>query len=317
MEFYAKISLGVISVLAVAANFFVVCLVCLKRVPRTYTNWLTVSLAVSDILTGGILLHTLIIGSTHVVVDYLVSMILLWGVANICALTYDRYVAVIKPLQYTYRIPEIFEKTIIAVWLFPTIYSLLPLFWRKDRSKTIHLVYLICMEFIGVFIPYFFVTIAYARIFKEMKQSLALRKHLNCAMKQINERRKLSSDAHVAKLFFIMSMTFLISWVPIIYMTTAARIFGRLDIIPEVLPTISLYTVATASLVNPFVYALLKPDFRVVTRNMCRKSGRVGAMSMTPQQSYQDKTGGDTKSHEEPPQKLPSKPRADWLECGT
>ena len=144
------VSLTMLSVLIVAANLFVVSLVGLKRVPRTSTNWLTVSLAVSDILTGGILFPMLVIGLAHIVVDYLLTMILLWGVANICALTYDRYVAITKPLHYTYRIPEIFKKTIIAVWLFPTIYCLLPLFWRTDLSKTIHLVYLVCLEFVGV-----------------------------------------------------------------------------------------------------------------------------------------------------------------------
>ena len=192
MDLYIKVSLGVLSVLIVAANLFVISLVCLNRVPRTYTNWLAVSLAVSDVLTGGILFPMLIMRPTHAVVDYLSSMILLWGVANICALTYDRYVAIIKPLHYTYRIPEIFKKTIITVWLFPTIYSLLPLFWRDDRSKIIHLVYLVCLELTGVIIPYFFITIAYLRIFKEVKQSLALRKILDYARKQVNERRMIT-----------------------------------------------------------------------------------------------------------------------------
>ena len=99
MDLYIKVSLGVLSVLIVAANLFVISFVCLNRVPRTYTNWLTVSLAVSDILTGGILFPMLIMRPTHAVVDYLSSMILLWGVANICALTYDRYVAITRPLH--------------------------------------------------------------------------------------------------------------------------------------------------------------------------------------------------------------------------
>ena len=301
MDLYIKVSLGVLSVLIVAANLFVISLVCLNRVPRTYTNWLTVSLAVSDILTGGILFPMLIMRPTHAVVDYLSSMILLWGVANICALTYDRYVAITKPLHYTYRIPEIFKKTIITVWLFPTIYSLLPLFWRDDRSKIIHLVYLVCLELTGVIIPYFFITIAYLRIFKDVKQSLALRKNLDYARKQVNERRNISSDAQVAKLFLIISVVFLLSWMPIIYLTTAVDVFGRFDIVPNVLPTISMYTIAIASLVNPFVYAFLKPDFRVVTRNMFGKGNRVLAMSETPKRCYQAKTEGDTKNHEESP----------------
>ncbi|XP_022794073.1 5-hydroxytryptamine receptor 7-like [Stylophora pistillata] len=302
MEFYVEVSLGVISVVIVAVNSFVVCLVCLNKVPRTYTNWLTVSLAVSDILTGGILFPTLIIGPTHVVVDYLISMILLWGVANICALTYDRFIAVIKPLQYTYRIPDLFKRTVIAVWLFPTMYSLLPLFWRTDYSKTIHLVYLVCYEIFGVIIPYICINVAYFQIFKVVKRSLALRKNLDGAVKQINENRRVSSDAQVAKVFWIISVAFFISWFPIMYMTTAEGIFNRFDIVPNVLQVVSLYTVAIASLVNPFVYAFFKPDFRIVSRNICRKSDRVRATYTKLKQAFQAKTDRGTKSGEEPRQ---------------
>ena len=73
MDLCVTVSLTVLSVLIVAANLFVISLVCLNRVPRTYTNWLTVSLAVSDVLTGGILFPMLIMRPTHVVVDYFSS----------------------------------------------------------------------------------------------------------------------------------------------------------------------------------------------------------------------------------------------------
>ena len=119
-------------------------------------------------------------------------------------------------------------------------------------------------------------------------------------MKQINKRRHISSDAQVAKLFFIISVSFLTSWTPIIYMTTAVDVFGRFDIVPNVLPIISLYTIAITSLVNPIVYSFLKPDFRVVTRNICRNSNREGAMSKTPKHACQVKTDRHTNRREEP-----------------
>ena len=150
--------------------------------------------------------------------------------------------------------------------------------------------YLVCLKFVGVITPYIFMTIAYIRIFKAVRQGLALGNKLDCTMKQINRRRQISSDAQVAKLFFIISVAFLISWMPIIYMTTALRVFGRFDIVPTVLPIISLYTIAIASLVNPFVYGFLKPDFRVATRNICRNSNRTEAMSKTTKQVCQVKT---------------------------
>ena len=279
-------SLGTLSVLIVASNVFLVTLVCLNKTLRTYTNWLTLSLAVSDILTGGVLLPVVLIKPTSVVGKYLTSMILLWGVANMCAVTYDRYVAVMKPLQYPYLIPKLFKRVIVALWLVPAIYSLLPLFWGTDRTKTVNLVYMVFLEFLGVVVPYIFITVAYIRIFKEVRRSLALRKNLECATKQINERRRISSDAQVAKVFCIVSVAYLLSWMPILYMTTA-DIFNGWNIVPDILQTVSFFTVAVGSLVNPLVYAFLKPDFKVVIRNFCRKSSQVEAMPMKPAISLQ------------------------------
>ena len=79
-----------------------------------------------------------------VVVTYLSHLILLWGVVNICALTYDRFVAAMMPLQYPCRIPKIFKRTLVAVWLIPTIISLLPLFWATDRASIFHKWYIAC-----------------------------------------------------------------------------------------------------------------------------------------------------------------------------
>ena len=288
-EMYVVVSLGALSVLIVVSNVSVYALVCFNKRLRTYTNWFTLSLAVSDILAGAVLMPLTLFKPESVVVTYLSHLILLWGVVNICALTYDRFVAAMMPLQYPCRIPKIFKRTLVAVWLIPTIISLLPLFWATDRASIFHKWYIACLEVFGVVVPYIFISVAYIRIFKQVRHSLALRKKFVSAIKQINEPRRISQDAKVAKVFCIISAAFLFSWMPIIYMTTADIFFGRLDIVPSVLGTISFYIIAVASLVNPFVYAFLKPDFKVVIRNICRKSKREEAISMKPLQPFQVK----------------------------
>ena len=147
------------------------------------------------------------------------------------------------------------------MWLIPTVISLLPLFWATDRASIFPKWYIACLEVFGVVTPYILISVAYIWIFKQVRHSLASRKKFVSAIKQINEPRRISQDAKVAKVFCIISATFLFSWMPIIYMTTADIFFGRFDIEPSALRTISYYIIAVASLVNPFVYALLKPDF--------------------------------------------------------
>ncbi|KAJ7391579.1 hypothetical protein OS493_017275 [Desmophyllum pertusum] len=268
---HVVVSLSILSVLIVVSNLCVCLLVYLKKALRTNTNWLMVSLAVSDILTGGVLLPVYLIEPTSIVTSYLVCMILLSGVANLCAVTYDRYVAIMKPLEYSYRAPKILKRSLILSWLLSAIYSLLPLFWNTDASHKIHTAYMVCLQFIGIVVPYIFITFAYVRMFKQVRRSLAMTKNRNSFRVHKNERKQISSDAKVAKVFSIVASAFLLCWLPIIYITTA-KIINRIDIIPDALSIVSLFTVATSSLVNPVIYAFLKPDFKMAIRTCFRRS---------------------------------------------
>ena len=281
-EIYVTVSLGILSLLILVSNVSVCAMVFFNKTLRTYANWLIVSLAVSDILTGGVLLPTLLIKPTSVVTGYLISIILLSGVANICAVNYDRYVAIIKPMHYPYRAPKLFKKAIVVSWLIPTIYSLLPLIWDTDRTLTISVVYTVCLEVLGVVVPYIFITFAYVRIFRKVRRSLRMRREFKAAREQRNEQGRISSDAQVVKVFGIISTAFLFSWLPMLYMTTVTTVLNLFKLVPYVLKTVSLFTIATSSLVNPLVYAFLKPDFKAVIRNFCRKSSAVEAVSTKP-----------------------------------
>ena len=134
-----SVSLGILSVIIVVANCSVCTLVCFNKTLRTYTNWLVLSLAVSDILTGGVLLPIVLIKPAWLVTDYFTALILLSGVANACAVTCDRCVAIIKPLLYPYLAPKILKRALVVSWLIPVIYTVLPLAWDTNPTKTIYL----------------------------------------------------------------------------------------------------------------------------------------------------------------------------------
>ena len=154
--------------------------------------------------------------------------------ANLCSVTYDRYIAIIKPLEYQYRAQKMFKRAVILSWLIPVIFSLLPLFWYTDPELKIHRVYMICLQSFGVVVPFIFIAFAYIRIFKEVRSSLEVKKNFQIESQRVlkNEKRRRSSDAKVAKVFCIISATFMLCWLPIIYMTTANTILNRLDTIP-------------------------------------------------------------------------------------
>lgn len=272
-DVYLEASLSTLSVLIVVSNAFVCFLVCCNKTLRSYKNWLIVSLAVSDILTGGVLLPLILIKPSSVILGYFVSIILLSGIANLCSVTYDRYIAIMKPLEYQSRAPNILKRALIVSWLLPAIYSLLPLLWDADPTRKIHKAYIIGLEFFGIVLPFFFITVAYIRIFREVRRSLAMKREECMRVHKKNEKR-LSADAKVAQVFCIVCAAFILCWLPIIYMTTASSVLNRVDAIPKALRTVSFYTLATGSLANPLIYAFLKPDLKTVIRNFFPKVTR-------------------------------------------
>lgn len=276
---FVVVSLSILSILIVLSNLCVCLLVYFKKDLRTNTNWLMVSLAVSDILTGGVLLPVYLIKPSSTVTGYLVCMILLSGVANLCTVTYDRYVAIMKPLEYSYRAPKKLKIGLALSWVLPAIYSLLPLFWETDSTRIIHRAYMVCMMFFGIILPYIFITFAYVRMFKQVRRSLTMKKNLDSLRVHKNERKRLHSEAKVAKVFSIVASAFLLCWLPIVYITTADIIFNRPNIIPYALSIISFFTIATSSLVNPLMYAFLKPDFKKAIRTCLRECTRKEAAS--------------------------------------
>ena len=265
--------LGALSVLIVLSNVVVVGLICLNKTLRTYSNWLVLSLAVTDILTESMLFPIKLAKPSCVVEGYFVATILTSGVINISAVTCDRFIAGMKPLQYPYLVPKFFKRGIAILWIVPAMYASVPLIWGADHSKTAHRVYLACLELLGVVVPYIFITAAYIRIFRQVRRSLALRKNLKSVSRQVYERKRISSDAKVAKISCNVCLAFLFSWMPILYMTTAF-IRNRFHVVPDILPSVSLFTIATDSLVNPLLYAFLKPDFKMALRNLYQKSSK-------------------------------------------
>ena len=281
------VSLSILSVLVVVMNVFVCCLVCINKALRTYTNGFIMSLALSDILTGGVLLPMVLSKPSSLATGYLICMILLSSSCNLSSVTYARYAAIMKPLRSRYLVPKMFKKAVIFSWLMPIIFSSLPLFWNTNYELQIHKVYNICVQVFGFVVPCVFIAFAYVRMFKEVRRSLALQKNfqVESSQERTNERRRLSKEIKIAKVFCIISAIFLFCWLPIVYMTTAQMVFSRFDIIPDFMPTVSSFTVAINSLVNPVIYAFLKPDFiisiRIFMRSLfrgrgCRKQKRVG-----------------------------------------
>ena len=233
---------------------------------RTYTNGFVVSLAVSDILAGGLLFPLKIANAYPSIVEYLISAVLISGVGNLCGVTVDRYIAVTRPLRYSYFTSKWFSKILVACWLVPLTISLLPLFWQGPENARVYSIYTVCLVIFGIILPYCAIFAAYFRIFRKIKNH---NRHLSSVLTSRRfQRRTLSMEAKVSKVFAIVATTFVFSWLPVIYMTLAYEVSPTL--IPDSMYTVSIFTIAVDSLANPVLYAFMKPDFKATLSRVVR-----------------------------------------------
>lgn len=296
------ITFVILSSLIVAANVTVCALVYRRKSMRTYTNGFVVSLAFSDLLIGSVLIPAALVTPDSVVMGYLVSITLLSGVFNLVAVTFDRYVSVLKALQYENIMRKYFTRMVISSWLLALFVSFIPLIWSTDTTMLVHKVYVLSEIGLCVLLPYAFIFIGYFKIFQQVKRSVKRERAITASVRKALHRKNktISSEAKLAQVFIIVAVMFVLSWLPVHYMTIVYEI-GRPDLIPKDLAVISLLTIALGSLINPVVYSFLKPDFRKSIRHIFRgrrgfNGNRTAAGSSTKSTTFSTKSTSSTKS---------------------
>ncbi|XP_020917036.1 melanopsin [Exaiptasia diaphana] len=258
----------VLSGLVVATNVAVCWLVIARRVLRTYTNGFVVSLAVSDILSGGIFMPVAVLRPLSTFRGHVAMMVIVSSTLNLSAVAFDRYLAVVRPLAYKSRIETSFIRIVVAVWGASGLMSVLPVFWKADETLLVHKVYLSCAVILFLVLPLVFILFVYTFIFVKLRQHGKLLRNLHATRTRIDEARRSRRESKSVKMFFIILAVFATCWIPVIYMTFAAYVANRLDIIPASLTIISHYCIMLSSLINPFLYTFMKLDFQREVRAM-------------------------------------------------
>ena len=263
--------IAILSVSIVLTNVTIFLLVITKKSLQTYTNRFLMSLAVSDILLGGVLFPVILSIPESIASGYLISVVLLSGVANHCCITFDRFIAVHHPLSYAYLAEKYFTKILLAAWIVAVAFSLFPLCWNTDYTLPVHQGYIFVEIVVFIFIPYLLIFAAYCLIFKKLREHFKLLKETTVSIPRREQTRRLATEAKVAKVCLILIATFVLCWLPIIYMTSVTAV-GRLEIVPVILPTVSKFTLALSSLINPLLYSFKKEDFKIALKKVFNRN---------------------------------------------
>ena len=267
------IPISVLAVVVIIANTAVCLLVCIKRNLRTYTNGFIVSLAVSDILVGVTLfLQYALSMDSPVALNILYTTALVGSVANLSAVTFDRHLACMKPFNYAEIIAKHFGTIVTFCWITAVTSAVLPVCWLDSDVAALALkIYQFCILILGIAAPYIWIFSCYLRIFRQVRKIVKREKQITNSVhgKSLKEStaKRVSSEAKVAKVFGVIALMFVLSWLPIIW-TTLVHAVGKPHLMPEAITALSPFTLAFGSIINPVIYSFMKPDFRTVCKNL-------------------------------------------------
>lgn len=298
MEVWFNFLGWLLSILTVLGNGFVVVFITRRRRLHSSANWFVLSLAVADCAVG-ITVFPIGYLCSSITCDSKVYMAFFWfflhsSATNLCALTWNRYTAIVHPYRYitcmSSRRPGIM---ILIAWFIPLVISLsmaLGMYITNSLTvwKILRLIGVSAFDILAcVLLTYGVVRILYVA-WKKAKEDSAMeitRRRFDSLELQEKQNQLSSTESiipcrrkkHGTALFLIAIVTFfLICHVGINYLVLRIAFTHDASMIESRILTF-LLTINSA--VNPLVYALLKPDIKSELKKLFRKQKRTNIKS--------------------------------------
>ncbi|XP_060739512.1 trace amine-associated receptor 1-like [Tachysurus vachellii] len=281
------------SLITVIGNLLVIITVVHFRQLRTSTNYLILSLAVADLLVGGIVMPPSMIrsvetcwylGSTfckiHSSLDVTVCTA---SILNLCIISLDRYYAVCHPLLYYSKMtPTTIRFMIVVCWSisvfvgFGMIFLELNILGNEEFYYSNFVCEGACMVFqakVGAvvfpllcfYIPAVIMLCVYVKIFHTAQRQARAIRSTNAQMKTVEEKAGMSkSERKATKTLAIIVGVFLTSWVPFFICNSIDPFIGYS--VPPIVFDLLIWVAYLNSTCNPIVYAFFYSWFRQAFR---------------------------------------------------
>lgn len=269
----------IINAAAIVGNGLVIYLITFRQRLHSKANWFVLSLAVADLFVGVTFLPYYrackeeFCNQRHI--HWLcVDVFLCTSVTNLCLLTVDRYIAIVKPLKYlTIMTQRRVVFGILAAWCIPAATALLPLSWTylvksMAQRSTCWEVFIIGTLIVYGIIPCLLLPLAIVRILMIVRrcrlERCVVMAQLDFSYSEARSRIRRQSfpdqDISSTKLIVAIVILFLICYLFGVCVRIVA-VFGQ-NQPPECIHIISSILILTNSTANPVAYGLLKKDFR-------------------------------------------------------
>ncbi|XP_070770738.1 trace amine-associated receptor 13c-like [Enoplosus armatus] len=273
--------LSSISLTTVALNLVVIISISHFRQLHTPTNLLLLSLAVSDLLVGLLLMPVEIIYieacwflgdilcTLYYVVDYVITSA---SVANMVLISVDRYIAICDPLHYSTKVTKKRVQICVCLcWVCSVFYRILLLndhLEQPGRSNSCSGECVVIINYIAgivdlVFtfiIPITAIILLYLRVFVvAVSQARALRSHIAAVTGQRSGTVNLKkTEMKAARTLGIVIVVFLFCFCPYYYPALA----GEDTSVDASSAAFEIWLAHFNSCLNPIIYAFFYPWFR-------------------------------------------------------
>lgn len=283
-----SVVLTVLILITVAGNVVVCLAVGLNRQLRSLTNCFIVSLAITDLLLGLLVLPFSALYQMSckwsfgdVFCDIYTSldvMLCTASILNLFMISLDRYCAVTDPLRYPVLVTPVRVATVLVlIWVVSITLSFLPIHlgWNS-RNETriinhtllhckvqVNLVYGLVDGLVTFYLPLLVMCITYYRIFK-IARDQAKRIH------HVNSWKAATFREHKATVTLAAVMgAFIICWFPYFTVFVYRGLRGD-ENINKTLEAVVLWLGYANSALNPILYAALNRDFRLAYQQLLR-----------------------------------------------
>ena len=275
---WSRITGWLLTAIIIIGNGLVIYLITTRPKLRTTSNWFVLSLAVADFAFGVTYFPRLSVCRIYdeicianvIIIAYSTGVFLMCAsVMNLCVLTLDRYLAIVKPMRYaTFLTMKRVALLISAAWGVAFLGVLVPylaLFFTTS-GKERDIVYRHFWVFPGILnmCVCIFLLFATTRIFliarRHARQNAALVAQLNFNHRIQHGRVFKPQEAAATKMIGIVVFVFVISYLLDTYDTVCdlAGIYTENETVVILIALLKLLN----SAINPVVYAFLKREIR-------------------------------------------------------
>ncbi|XP_078355449.1 adenosine receptor A2a-like [Oculina patagonica] len=265
---------GILSILTVLGNSLVIYLIISKKRLHKTVNWFLLSLAVADLCVGLVHFPTMACISASLCSKCITTAVrwlfLNLSMTNLCALTVDRYIAIVTPLKYAvFKTKRRHLFLFSAAWILPFVVHFVPFTWMycAGMRNAVRVFYTVVL-FVFRLPPFLL-------LFSTCSRTLYIaQKQKKRAIVQLNQlkfngfsRHDLATvRAQNRTCIFAKALGIIVAIFLICYAIDIARLicftFHCITYIPWIVAHLQDLLFVFNSASNPLVYAFLKQDIR-------------------------------------------------------